>query len=539
MERRKFIKLSSATTAFSLMPYEVFSFLKAAGISSCPDVTGRKLVLIQLAGANDGINTLVPLNQYDFYANMRPTLKLGLTGANSIIPLDTTLPDENQIGLHPTLTGFKNLYDNGMMRIVQGVGYPSSNKSHFKSSDLWLSGGDGTFPNFNIQSGWIGRFLESYYPDRLHASYPLGIQLGSAENSLGFHGAVEHGLSVNISNQDVSGFYSVISGLGGQPPTNIPDSEYGELLQFLIDLDESTNSYSEAISAAFNSGANTISYPESNLADQLKTVARFITGGLETKIYLVKLTGFDTHESQVVGGASHTGIHANLLKELSDAVNAFIADLNNQGRGEDVLAMTFSEFGRKVQENSNLGTDHGEVAPMFLFGKTVTPGISGVNVNLSEAHEENNYQVESVQSDYRSVFSTVLQDWLGARNGILDSAFYDHNLERGFGGLKLPGIISPQSLVPEYCYNGEIRTAKIVVYPNPCSEFVSIMSPNENPIYSVGLISITGAVLATAKNTTPDQTVMTLDTRGLATGVYHLRIETKKETVVKKLLVSR
>lgn len=539
MERRKFIKLSSATTAFSLMPHEVFSFLKAAGISGCPDVTGRKLVLIQLAGANDGINTLVPLNQYDFYANMRPTLKLGLTGANGIIPLDTTLADENQIGLHPVLTGFKNLYDNGMMRIVQGVGYPSPNKSHFKSSDLWLSGGDGTYPNFNIQSGWIGRFLESYYPDHLHASYPLGIQLGSAENSLGFHGAVEHGLSVNISNQDVSGFYSVISGLGGQPPTNIPDSEYGELLQYLIDLDESTNSYSEAISAAFDSGANSISYPETDLANQLKTVARFITGGLETKIYLVKLAGFDTHEHQINDGASHTGIHASLLRELSDGVNAFIADLNNQGRGEDVLAMTFSEFGRKVQENSNLGTDHGEVAPMFLFGKTVTPGISGINVNLSEAHEENNYQIESVQHDYRSVFSTVLQDWLGARNGVLDSAFYDHNLERGFGSLKLPGIISPQSLVPEYCYAGEGRTAMIVVYPNPCSDFVSVMSPDGNPIYAVGLISITGAVLAVAKNAIPDQTVITLDTRSLSTGIYHLRIETKRETVVKKIIVSR
>jgi len=178
-------------------------------------LVAKKLVLIQLAGANDGINTVVPLNQYDAYAALRPTIKLDNTGANSIINLDTTLALENQVGLHPSLGGFKNLYDSGLMRLVQGVGYPSQDKSHFKSTDLWLTGGDGTQANNVLESGWVGRFLENYYANFLTANFPLGIQLGSSENSLGFHGEIEHGMSLNINGQDPSGFYSVVNGLGG------------------------------------------------------------------------------------------------------------------------------------------------------------------------------------------------------------------------------------------------------------------------------------------------------------------------------------
>ena len=206
MKRRNFIKLSSSACVMTMLPSEVFALLKTNGINACPNNTQKKIVLIQLAGANDGINTLIPLNQYDKYSNQRPSIRIKDTGLNKYIKLDTALPDEKQIGLHPVLTGFKDLYDNGMMRIIQGVGYPNSNKSHFKSSDLWLSGGDGTSANFAFETGWIGRFAESYYSNYLQSNFPIGIQLGSGDNSLGFHGAVEHGLSININNQDFSGF---------------------------------------------------------------------------------------------------------------------------------------------------------------------------------------------------------------------------------------------------------------------------------------------------------------------------------------------
>ena len=199
MKRRNFIKLTSTASALTLLPTEVFALFKSAGMTTCPDNSNKKIVLIQLSGANDGLNTVVPLNQYDTYATLRPNIKLANSETNGIINLDTTLTIENQVGLHPSLTGFKNLYDAGFMRLIQGVGYPIQDKSHFKSTDLWLTGGDGTQANNVLGSGWVGRFLENYYANFLTANYPLGIQLGSSENSLGFHGEVEHGMSLNIN----------------------------------------------------------------------------------------------------------------------------------------------------------------------------------------------------------------------------------------------------------------------------------------------------------------------------------------------------
>lgn len=227
MKRRNFIRLTSTASALSLLPTDVFALFKSAGMETCPNVNAKKIVLIQLAGANDGLNTVVPINQYDKYASLRPNIKLSnVGGTNGIINLDTTLTLTNQVGLHPSLVGFKSLYDSGLMRVIQGVGYPTQDKSHFKSTDLWLTGGDGTPANNTSQSGWVGRFLENYYADFLNTNFPLGIQLGSSENSLGFHGEVEHGMSLNINGQDPSGFYSVINGLGGlrQPIYQIPNT---------------------------------------------------------------------------------------------------------------------------------------------------------------------------------------------------------------------------------------------------------------------------------------------------------------------------
>jgi uncharacterized protein (DUF1501 family) len=237
MKRRNFIKLTATASALTLLPTEVFALFKSAGMTTCPNINNKKIVLIQLAGANDGINTVVPLNQYDIYANLRPTIKLNNTGLNSVINLDTTVPLQNQVGLHPSLVGFKSLYDSGLMRLIQGVGYPIQDKSHFKSTDLWLTGGDGTAANNSLDSGWVGRFLENYYANFLTANFPLGIQLGSSENSLGFHGEEEHGMSLNINGQDPSGFYSVVNGLGGPAPTTIPNSEYGDLIQYILNND--------------------------------------------------------------------------------------------------------------------------------------------------------------------------------------------------------------------------------------------------------------------------------------------------------------
>lgn len=544
MKRRNFIKLTSSACVMTMLPSEVFALLKSTGMNVCPDNSQKKIVLIQLAGANDGINTLIPLNQYDKYSNQRPRIRIKDTGLNKYIKLDSSLPDEKQIGLHPVLTGFKDLYDRGLMHIIQGVGYPNSNKSHFKSSDLWLSGGDGTAANFAFETGWIGRFAENYYSNYIQSNFPLGIQLGSGDNSLGFHGAVEHGLSININNQDFSGFYSVINGLGGVPPSEIPNSEYGERLQFLINTDASANIYGEAISAAFNLGTNTVSYPETDLSNQLKTVARFISGGLETKIYLVRIAGFDNHEGQVLSETeSHMGYHASLLKEVSDGVQAFISDLENQSKGEDVMTLTFSEFGRKAIENADLGTDHGEVAPMFVFGKGVTPGISGKNINLYEAVEGNNYQIETVQHDYRSVFATILQDWMGVATPTLDLALYDFTNHKGFSDSKVNGLIKHQSLVSQSCYSQhaypftENPDYDVTIYPNPGSYEVTLASKNQNNIISVEVFNIDGKLIN--QYNTIINPLFIIPVQSYPVGIYILRIQTANGVFNKKMLIRR
>jgi uncharacterized protein (DUF1501 family) len=548
MKRRNFIKLSSTATALSLLPTDVFALFKSAGMDSCPNVNAKKIVLIQLSGANDGLNTVVPLNQYDKYAALRPNIKLSNTGANGVINLDTMLSPANQVGLHPSLSKFKNLYDSGLMRIIQGVGYPIQDKSHFKSTDLWLTGGDGTPANNILDSGWVGRFLENYYANFINANFPLGIQLGSSENSLGFHGEIEHGMAMNINGQDPSGFYNVINGLGGAPPSNIPDSEYGNLLKYILDNDTSSDTYAQTIQTAFNAGSNSSTYPNTSLANQLKTVAKFISGGLQTKVYLVKIGGFDTHNLQVASSTnSHLGTHANLMTQISEAINAFITDINSQNIGDDVVAVTFSEFGRKAAENGNLGTDHGEIAPMFVFGTSIAPGISGTNIDLNEAVSGNNYQIQTVQHDYRRVFSTILQDWFGTNDTTLDLTFYNNTINSGYSNAKIANMIKSQNLVPQSCYtdklsgeqlgldNFEVKNG-VVVYLNPISETMVVQSMDT--INSVSVYSIDGRIIKTYRNplTTKEYTI---NAQHFAVGLYILKITTNQGVFSKKIIIRR
>ena len=544
MKRRNFLKLSATASAISMLPTDVFALFKSAGMVDCPNLNAKKIVLIQLSGANDGLNTIVPLNQYDLYANLRPNIKLANSGQVGVINLDTTLPLANQVGLHPSLIGFKELYDAGKMRIIQGVGYPNQDKSHFKSTDLWLTGGDGTQANNVQDSGWMGRFMESYYSSFLAANYPLGIQIGSSENSLGYHGEVEHGMSININGQDPSGFYSVINGLGGIAPSNIPDSDYGKLIEFILDNDAATNVYAQAISTAFNAGSNSVTYSTNGLSNQLKTVARFISGGLQTKVYLVKIGGFDTHDLQVESPSSaHAGNHAKLLGEVGSAISKFIQDLTNQNKIDDVVVVTFSEFGRKVAENGNLGTDHGEVAPMFVFGSAINPGISGTNINLSEATLANNYQVTTVQHDYRRVFGTILQDWFGVSNPTLNLTFYDNTNNTGFANNKIANLIKPISTVPPECYNNSLLTnndfefkSEIIVYPNPTSETVTVHATANINVITV--FSIDGKKVGEYKN--PQTSLdFTIGVQQYSVGIYNLQVATDGGNFTKKIIVRR
>ncbi len=531
MKRRHFIKLASATSALGLMPYELNALLKTVDLTiNCGDISNRKLVLVNLVGGNDGLNTTIPINQYDTYANLRPTIKIPNSGANGFIKLDTSLADNKQLGLHPALTGFKSLYDQGELRILQSVGYPSQNKSHFASKDIYSTGNDGNSWTNGKNSGWMGRFMEKYYPDLLEESFPLGVQIGSSKTELGFHGAEEHGLSINITGQDPAGFFTEINGLGGAPPSNIKNSHFGDELKYIIDVNNISNKYSKAISDAFNKGKNATSYEDNNLSNQLKTVAKLISGGLPSKVYLVSIGGFDTHDSQNEENGNIQGKHYDLLSEVSSSIEAFVKDLNEQSIGDDVIGLTYSEFGRKAKENGNLGTDHGEIAPMFVFGKPVNGGVSGVNVDLKEATEDNNYQVETIQYDYRSTLTTLLQDFLGASDSVINHAFFDYSTNKSFIETKMPEIIKSSFSIAKNCTLDPGEGAKVkakkkwFVYPNPFSYELNLNSLDGFTKLSFSLFNSDGKLVANGIREVINNNVL-IKLPSLASGLYFLQIE--------------
>ncbi len=537
MKRRQFIKLSSAVSAVALTPFELQAALKSfLPFANCPDISNRKLVLINLAGANDGLNTIIPLNQYDTYSNLRPTIKVPETGINKYITLDGALPDNQQVGLNPALVGFKSLYDEGIFRIMQSVGYPSQNKSHFKSTDLYLTGNDGNSALNGVDTGWMGRFMELFYSDLIIESFPLAIEIGSNKTSLGFHAEDAHGLSLNITGQDPAGFYSVINGLGGMPPLNIPNSDYGEQLEFIKNTDALSNTYAAAISTAFNSGQNDVSYPDTDLSNQLKTVARLISGDLKSKVYMVRISGFDTHNAQVQASGDIFGKHHALLQELSEAIKYFMDDIKSQNLDDDIVGLTFSEFGRKARENGSLGTDHGEIAPMFVFGKPVAGGISGTNPNLAEAIDSNNYQIQTVQYDYRQTFATLLQDFLGANNSVIDATFFNHSLNDSFTNLKVGELIKDSFSVATNCINltnEEITEGKNkwFIHPNPFKNLVSLTCLKEDSdSVSYKLFNSSGIMLLDkTEAVTNGQLDLCLKNLASALYVFQIDVNGKKE----------
>ena len=543
MKRRQFIKLSSTASAIGLMPFQVNASLKLMNSFFNCDVSNRKLVLVELAGGNDGLNTVIPISAFTDYQTLRPNIHIPSSLYLPLNQIDTSLTGTNQdIALHPALTGFQNLYAADQLRIIQSVGYPSQNKSHFASKDIYATGNDGSNWNNGSDSGWIGRYMEQAYADLIPTNYPMGIQIGSQNTNLGFHGIVEHGLALNINGQDSENFYSVLSGLGGTPPENIPNSHYGEELQNIINVDALSNQYSEIISNSFNAGSNstTTTYPDTNLADQLKTVARLMRGGIQSKIFMVKLGGFDTHNNQNQASGDIQGDHYELMSQLSEAIEAFMSDLNSDSLADDVLGITFSEFGRKAQENGSLGTDHGEVAPVFAFGKPVKSGVSGVNVDLSEAVSSNNFQIQSVQYDYRQTFATIMQDFLGSNDAVVDAAFVGNMNSESFTDYKIPDLVKSEFLVPESCYDGSLSTpnqtlAEWSVYPNPFKTDFFVKSENQHLKTSYELRNYLGQRVLSGDLEFVNGNAK-IQTNNLQNGLYILTLKNKIESHVQKLI---
>lgn len=361
----------------------------------------RVLVLIQLSGGNDGLNMVIPLDQYSQYQAARPNIAL---------PEDKILRLQgfDQTGIHPAMSGLHGLFNEGKLGIVQGVSYPKPSYSHFRATDIWMTASDS---DKVLNTGWTGRLLNDIYPDfpdnypNVQMPDPLGIQVGSVV-ATAFQGPV---FTMGLAIANPSNFYNLIEG-----KVNIDSpTRWGEQLDYLEQMSLKTDQYAGVIKqAALKVTKQSDKYPAKNgLADQLKIVARLIAGGLKTKVYMVSTSGFDTHSKQAEESDKTTGTHANLLKRVSEAVTAFMDDLQQQGLQNRVMGITFSEFGRRIKSNASGGTDHGAAAPLFYFGHNIKPGMVGSNPLIPDAVKVTDNV--TMQHDFRSVYNSILQNWLG------------------------------------------------------------------------------------------------------------------------------
>ncbi|NKB72138.1 MAG: DUF1501 domain-containing protein [Candidatus Latescibacteria bacterium] len=349
--------------------------------------TERTLVLIQLAGGNDGVNTVIPYED-DQYYNRRPSLAIDKANA---VRLDDTM------GLHPSLEPLQGLWADGRMAVVQNVGYPDPSLSHFRSTDIWTTA---SHSDQYLETGWGGRFLEEQYADFAEnpPEAPLAVQIGGS-SSLLFQGPSAD-ISMTMANPE--SFQRLASQGLLYDTQRLPRTAAGEEMEFVRTVANNSFGYAKAVKQAADLGANGLDYESgSSLSRNLAAVARLIKGGLNTRIYLVRLGGFDTHTNQA-------GAHANLLRQLGQAVRDFYTDLALGYRSGNVAMMTFSEFGRRVDENGARGTDHGTAAPVLLFGDAVRGGLHGEPPDLTGLDRNGNLPY---QTDFRTLYATLFRDW--------------------------------------------------------------------------------------------------------------------------------
>jgi uncharacterized protein (DUF1501 family) len=526
MKRKEFIgKTISAgilpvvMNGFSLQAFADSPLIEFLGKAGNED---RVLVLIQLNGGNDGLNTVIPLDQYS-----------NLMGARSNIAISESkvlsLTGTQKTGLHPAMTHLRNLYDKGAVSIIQNVGYPNQDFSHFRSTDIWLTASDSD--KFE-DTGWMGRYLNTKYPNfpvgYPNASFPdpPAIQIGALVSPALQGPEMSFGMSIT----DPNNFYNFVNGT----VDTAPNTPMGHELTFIRLVAQQTQQYSGSIKGAADK-ANNLSnlYPTkgiNSLADQLKIVARLVAGGLKTKVYMVSLGGFDTHSAQVAtSGGTELGTHASLLGKISEAVDAFQDDLKLLKVDDRVLGMTFSEFGRRIKSNDSLGTDHGAAAPMIIFGSKVNGGIYGNNpiIPVNPSGGDN----VSMEYDFRSIYATILKDWFGLTDqdmgAILSSSFPI-----------LPFInANATGLVQTEMANETVLTN----YPNPAKDQTTIQFSSQGGIIELNLLDLKGefiSILAKG-NYGPGKHEVSVNTSFLKTGVYLYQLKTARGPLIKKLFIER
>ena len=468
--------------------------------------TDHVLVIIQMNGGNDGLNMVIPKDNYSGYFNARSNIAIP---ESKILKLQ----GNDKTGLHPVMSGIQQLFNNGKATIIQSVGYPQPNLSHFRSTDIWMSGSDS---DQVVNTGWVGRYLNYEFPGfpngypNASMPDPPAIQIG-AVSSLTFHGPFM-GMSMSITNP--TSFYRIVDDV--QDPA--PPTRAGKELTYVREIARQTELFANSVKKAASNTVQQLPYPEDNgLADQLKIVARLIKGGLKTRVYMVSYNGFDTHSMQTDMADPTIGKHAELLKELSDSVKAFQDDLAFLGIEDRVISFTFSEFGRRIKSNFSIGTDHGVAAPILVFGSKVQNGILGKNPDIPAGVSVNDNIPH--QYDYRSVYASILEQWFCADNVTLQSV-----LLKNFQTLPL---IQNGSCTSINDLNNKSEMSLISNFPNPFTSRTNVKYITQSGHVLIQVIDGMGRVVKILVDQVQDGNTYTIsfDSTGLATGVYYLRLQ--------------
>jgi len=387
--RRQFLSAALGAAAVPLLPRH--SFARAAALGPATD---RVLVLVDLAGGNDGLNTVVPFRN-ERYQALRPTLRLA---ASDLLALD------GELGLRREMRGLKELYDRGRMAVVQGVGYPGPDRSHFRSSDIWHTG---SLAPESATTGWIGRLCGCEgiaAPARTPA-----LMLGSGKVPILLVG--ERGPAPQIDRIESLSLPTGPADAGAAARGDAMRAlargaaPSAPALDFLRGTSRAAHEAAAQVERAAAQGRTDSAYPASALGSELKLAAQLLAGGLDCSAYYVQQPGYDTHAFQAP-------VHALLLQDLSDALAAFWSDVEAAGAAHRVVVLVWSEFGRRLAENGSQGTDHGAAAPVFLIGGAVKGGIVGAHPSLEERDLDPERDAR-FSVDFRSIYAALLEDWIG------------------------------------------------------------------------------------------------------------------------------
>ena len=380
ISRRKFIQLSSFASASLMVP----NFLKAFKYSPILNNTGNKiLIIVQLSGGNDGLNTVIPYRNDIYYKNR------GLIG----IQREKALRLTDDIGINPAFSKVKELFDDGKVSIINGVGYPHPDRSHFRSMDIWQSG---STSGEIITSGWIGRYLDNAC-DQCNIHNSLAIEMDDTL-SLAMKGEDKKAIAV----KDIDKFHQAASNTYFKKIATHEDEHEAKLAGYLYKTLRETTTAADYIYDKSKMYSSAQTYPDTQIGKRLKTIGSLIVSGVDTRVYYVSHGSFDTHVNQ-------TERQNKLFEQLDDALSALVDELKNNGRFDDVMIMTFSEFGRRVAQNASNGTDHGTAGSMFFIGGGLKrAGLYNDIPDLSDLDDGDlKYSV-----DFKQIYATILDNWL-------------------------------------------------------------------------------------------------------------------------------